>query len=69
MHRFENTPFAAFGKVKWSQFNWDGESSTQTTALVGVRIIADQPGSTLKQSLRGVPMNVDPGDLFIFGRL
>lgn len=68
MHRFENTPFAAFGKVRWTQANWDDYSPSVTTALVGVRIIADQPGSTLKQSLRGVPMNVDNGDLFFIGK-
>jgi hypothetical protein len=60
MHRFDGTPIAVFGKVRWDHITADGDSSDAATVLGGVRIIADQPGGTLRSSLQGVPMNVEP---------
>ena len=37
-----------------------GYSEDATTLLAGVRIFADPPGSTLRSSLIGVPMNIEP---------
>ena len=60
MHRFDGTPIAAFGKVRWDHMTGDGYSGDATTVLGGLRIIADQPGGTLRSSLQGVPMDVEP---------
>ena len=60
MHRFDGTPIAGFAKVRWDQMDGDGYSGSATTVLAGIRIIADPPGSTLRSSLMGVPMDVEP---------
>lgn len=67
MHRFDGTPIAAFGKVRWDHMTADGYSGDATTVLGGLRIIADQPGGTLRSSLQGVPMNVEPIQFGILG--
>lgn len=60
MHRFDGTPIAVFGKVRWDHMTADGSTNNATTVLGGLRIIADQPGGTLRSSLQGVPMDVEP---------
>jgi opacity protein-like surface antigen len=67
MHRFEGTPIAGFAKVRWDQASGDGDTVTATTVLAGVRIIADPPGGTLRSSLMGVPMDVEPIQFGMFG--
>ena len=67
MHRFQNTPIAGFGKVRWDQISAGGYSETATTLVAGVRVIVDQPGGTLRTSLQGVPMNVEPVELGFTG--
>ena len=67
MHRFDGTPIAGFAKVRWDHATGGGYSEDATTVLAGVRIIADPPGSTLRSSLIGVPMNVEPIQFGLLG--
>lgn len=61
MHRFSGTPWAGFVKGRWDQSTSGGDTASTATVLVGVRLQADPPGSTLKSHRRtGPAMDVEP---------
>jgi len=58
-HRLSGTPLSGFVKAAYL----DGDGTSQTSALVGLRVSLDAPGSTLQSHDRAVPWQSNAGPL------